>query len=1539
MQVGSTGSGQMRRCCSLPHLFTAMVLEECRAEVNSHDQSSVHGRLRDAKQEYGGRYSLNKTKPCRKFYDEGVQDRVRMRNSSVRSQGERFSRYESYTVCDEVYQCLLPEPDQPLVDSMIQPPALISTTKMRCELGRSAISRDQYHCSLYHLLRVSVMAKLNRLCEKPTLGSVRKSSQQVLLINRRNERFKWSDVLWLQLQAAVAGRQMKSATDQIKSIREQDKYLIAEREKRKVILEEILNFCLNSGSEATLPSPLPSTMVISSQKSLKAELKVVKNILERYEDFVALYPNINNMERSTNVNELVKTRIQILYAWYNITIDLYARIREVGVILGVYKGNTSNRRISLSPSVVSRDNDVSYFNFALFKSSESCHLPSPQNLLSIPHSSMITSNDFLVLLEQSHNIYTAFVSRSLRRKGMRKVLQRLDSVCFTTVKKAITMLEKLPITYAEVVESGSRQQSVDYATKQKRDLPHGLTSHQEFSAMKLPSFQNLFLFLVRVPLDLVHEWLKMRGSGQLPFDLLTLQTVMEDCHDCIEAAIAVKHQFVSLVQLAGVDNKVLLGCLMPFEDELAEVFKSYLTCIRDWVHGEVSTEGVGAEWTERVIQNLTSQWTVARRFAVNVISGESETVHRFCMIASDLMRKMVNDYLPEKEDLMEECRSTFESAPLDGLQECDDSSLRRHFKSLVCQMKDRSLRSLSFARMLLMDIEICALYNLKSTEIHSYLSQLYISHHSLVIISSDLTNVNNNYVLFCDENASKNVDFLRILLNITCSRYHAELPKAAADCNGYLLIISLQTCFADFSGEMWNGTRLTVDIDADAELSLRYLQLSNDACLVAVSAPALIKMKELFARNMTVGHDFMFDILEEQASCHDIVIESAKQLRKLAYGTCQMLFDEFAGKMVDDVLDGHELSSLDANELESVRATLIQAYNLAFEYHREFYRILSRQDRRSFAWQTVCWAKDWLHFALEFVNPGDGTVPLWAIQSFQFLILAACPELTVTLTEKEFQTLVKIVDACVAHIVGSSIPDSGLVNGTFFDHEVEEGNSLGFTESKPYSTADATARSQRIRGLLNSIDEKRNKHLEADNKIGRVTEGGRRALTLSTYFNPKKRAPFEWQRLEKKIGSGKFGTVYVVMNLTENCLMAMKQIRIERNERALLSLVDEVENLSLLDHPNLVKYYAVEVHREELFIFMEYCPEGTLEEVCREGLLDMRCVRRYTHFLLKGVEYIHMKLIVHRDIKPANIFLGKRDVLKLGDFGSSVRLKNGTTACGEVAEWVGTPAYMAPEVQTLGGRTEVNGREELVGYGRAADIWSVGCVVLEMCTGKPPWHECEQVLQVVFRVGSGMKPTIPQSVQANLTCYSFLDRCFQIEPGKRATAEQLRKDPFADININLFICKAIFVGRIVIGRMYQCLPRCSTSNTLLRIFRTCNLRRCYSPMFAETTSSEISEPRSNEVQKRKDPSMLEEVDVKNLPRAERRHVEEFLKMSETRAVAMQKLSYKNLATFLVLFGLAVGVYSYTYTGLKQETFLEEIDEELAAELAEKQKEN
>lgn len=122
---------------------------------------------------------------------------------------------------------------------------------------------------------------------------------------------------------------MKPPSAQIQSTREHDQYLMAEREKQKAVLGEIRDFHFNDCNDSEASSPVSPACGPTSQDFIKAKLKVVRDLLDRYEDFVALYPNISCMQRSANVNDLVRTRIQILYAWYNITMDLYARIREV----------------------------------------------------------------------------------------------------------------------------------------------------------------------------------------------------------------------------------------------------------------------------------------------------------------------------------------------------------------------------------------------------------------------------------------------------------------------------------------------------------------------------------------------------------------------------------------------------------------------------------------------------------------------------------------------------------------------------------------------------------------------------------------------------------------------------------------------------------------------------------------------------------------------------------------------------------------------------------------------------------------------------------------------------------------------------------------------------------------------------------------------------------------------------------------------------------------------------------------------------------
>uniref|UniRef100_A0A915ADN6 Protein kinase domain-containing protein n=1 Tax=Parascaris univalens TaxID=6257 RepID=A0A915ADN6_PARUN len=1421
----------MRRSHSLPYVaFSSAVVDDdyIRSE-HMHHRLNRRAKLSISRPIYRGRFSLSKIQKAVRV-DE-VHSAQRTRHSSSRSRTSRTHISDSNNVLDEEcapYSCLTIERDCGAPGNAAIRTSSSSTPRgFPKDLAASAADRNEFHRRLQCLVTLNTSAKLTRISEPSTIESIRKHSRQVYLIGRKSEKHKLGDVLWLHLQALIAGRPMRSLLEQQCSTREHDRYIMECREKQKIVLEEIRTFHLSDSDNVDVGSPLTE---VTCRDAMKAKLKIVRALLDKYERFEALFPDSATMTKMVSIDTVLRDRIALLYMWHNITIDLYARIREVGVILGMHKEDGMTRRSSmlLSPNPASSDSSAM----------SSCALSWPTlddpgdectaemgvktrktsgaSVLSVtgsPRNSNTrtsTSSDLPALLGQPESLYTIFVSKSLRLKGMRRVLMRLESVCATTVKKAVALLQKPPSSYAEAAGASrpyilnrympltadnylnGMLKDLNYQKLRERfgeNVRHSV-HHEEFIGMGLPSFDNLFFFLVRVPLDLVHEWLKMRGSAQLSTDLLTLQTVIEDCHDCLGAAIVVKHKYIALVQLAGLDNETLLNSLAAFEDHLGDVFKSYLNCVRDWARMEACMEGDGAEWTEKVVQNLLTEWTLAKRFAINVICGESEVAHRFCVIGIDLLRKMVNDFLSEKETVLEECRSEFETTPL-GLDSLDlQQSPRkqssqifvacRHFKSLVGQLRDRSLRALTFARSILTDVEMCALYRIKTSQARALLYQLYLTSHSLV----NLPNLAEKYVVFCNKSASGNVDFVQVLLNVTCSRNENELPSHISKCDGYLLVFPVQS-LDGFTCESWRGARLEVTLDADTEMSLRYLNIPYGVSLIALNGTSLPCMRRLLEKNVNTSGGGLLEILEEQFSCHEIISNHVERLKEEAMQTCRILWTDLAAGMADEVLDGRLLASLDSNELESVRATLLQAYNLAFEYHRELYRILPRFERRKFAEETVNWVKQWYTFVTSFVHHGDGSIPLWSVQSFQFLTLASDPQLTSQLTDSLYQDLVAVIDSCVKHIIGGGSCDSGVANGEYLDDEHFTGSTPPRSTSVGHmqSTQDALSRSQRIQSCVNNIDEMRNKRLEAENKIGHVTAEGRSALSLTTYFDPKKRAPFEWQRLEKKIGSGKFGTVYVVMNLTEKCLMAMKQIRIERNHKALHALVDEVENLRSLDHPNLVKYYAVEVHREELMIFMEYCPEGTLESVCREGLLDMRCVRRYTHYLLKGVEYIHNKMIIHRDIKPANIFLGQKDVLKLGDFGSSVRLRGGTTACGEVAEWVGTPAYMAPEVQTLGGKMDMGGKEELIGYGRAADVWSVGCVVLEMCTGKPPWHECEAVVQIVFRVGSGMRPTIPQRVQADTACYSFLDMCFQTDPRKRATAEQLRQHPFANIKV------------------------------------------------------------------------------------------------------------------------------------------------------------
>ncbi|CAN6482412.1 unnamed protein product [Victoria cruziana] len=265
--------------------------------------------------------------------------------------------------------------------------------------------------------------------------------------------------------------------------------------------------------------------------------------------------------------------------------------------------------------------------------------------------------------------------------------------------------------------------------------------------------------------------------------------------------------------------------------------------------------------------------------------------------------------------------------------------------------------------------------------------------------------------------------------------------------------------------------------------------------------------------------------------------------------------------------------------------------------------------------------------------------------------------------------------------------------------------------------------------------------------------------------------PIRWRKGET-IGCGAYGRVYMGMNLDSGELLAVKQVLIAANnvskEKAqahIRELEEEVKLLKNLSHKNIVRYLGTAREDEALNILMEFVPGGSISSLLGKfGSFPEPVIRMYTKQLLQGLEYLHRKGVIHRDIKGANILVDNKGCIKLADFGASKQVVELATISA-AKSMKGTPYWMAPEVilQT--------------GHGFSADIWSVGCTVIEMATGKPPWSEKYQEASALFHIGTTKShPPIPEHL--SLEAQDFLLKCLQKEPNLRPSASDLLQHPF-----------------------------------------------------------------------------------------------------------------------------------------------------------------
>ncbi|KAJ3339171.1 G2-specific serine/threonine protein kinase [Gonapodya sp. JEL0774] len=260
------------------------------------------------------------------------------------------------------------------------------------------------------------------------------------------------------------------------------------------------------------------------------------------------------------------------------------------------------------------------------------------------------------------------------------------------------------------------------------------------------------------------------------------------------------------------------------------------------------------------------------------------------------------------------------------------------------------------------------------------------------------------------------------------------------------------------------------------------------------------------------------------------------------------------------------------------------------------------------------------------------------------------------------------------------------------------------------------------------------------------------------------------------IGSGSFGLIRKVRRKSDGKVLARKEIDYRKmSDREKRQLVSEVNILRELRHPHIVRYYERFVDRDNclIYIIMEYCEGGDLSSVIKRCRRESRSIPEpvvwslFTQLLLALCECHHpppkrsgtpRAVVLHRDLKPDNVFLDAEQNIKLGDFGLSRVIDDPETQFART--YVGTPFYMSPEL--------VNESE----YNTKSDIWSLGCLVYEMCALEPPFQAKSQA-GLAAKIKLGKTPEIPKGYSNDLR--NVIKSMLQVNHAKRPTAAELLK--------------------------------------------------------------------------------------------------------------------------------------------------------------------
>lgn len=741
-------------------------------------------------------------------------------------------------------------------------------------------------------------------------------------------------------------------------------------------------------------------------------------------------------------------------------------------------------------------------------------------------------------------------------------------------------------------EKGKRSMLQPVAKVIKKAKETLIVNAESFAKRHLPPYIEELLTLINFPSRLIQEIIRMRlkyaATMKEPhkMDVMMQTSIIKQFQILMKLAIGIKQDYTALSHPEP-------GWELPpcIDDNFDQVVLDALKFYFRMLNGRL----VGNRNTFKEAEILEQEWDFSNEIGRYLEGGDVEVAEQFSGLTAKALQRLTSHFeneLTRKPDEIPE-------------------EMHKRYKQILDSVRVRQRKLFRFSRLLSQKFENATEFNvsLEGRKFQQLHDALIDSGHFL--ISSPLIQNDEVYIIASPSLLGRP----RIIQAILGSSYRADDKTMDDPSDSYVLIMRPDKPL------FWDGKKDEATMRAPTvDVRKGRLRLVADGSLQRLQTARLNFLQ-------AIGMDL--DILVEvRANLPRVNVELGK-IKKTTF------------KLSNTIMESVEIVRKQTKGQQNQE--LIQTcFAFATEFGKRSVLYMDVNRRMMNNMKLTRLALDWVSFICDDCVASDRRSFKWAVVALEFAMAMTQGPNVISITDDEFTRLRMKVAGCMSLLISHfDIMGARSSLAARAEKQRTEANSRQgkFDISKMKDDAEASKYVQeQWLTQLSEIEEARKQKVAERLALGRVMEGSNDVDRSLAYLSSSvTNVTMRWQQ-GQYLGGGTFGSVYAAFNIGSGTMMAVKEIRLQ--DPQLIPTVagqirDEQAVLEVLDHPNIVQYYGIEVHRDKVYIFMEYCSGGSLASLLEHGRIEDETVLQvYALQLLEGLAYLHQSGIAHRDIKP-----------------------------------------------------------------------------------------------------------------------------------------------------------------------------------------------------------------------------------------------------------------------------------------------------------------